>query len=93
MVTLGSILAIWVWGFVSHWALATGLEVVVVCCVCFVQCFFAGRELIGIWQSPSNLSRLLRNQRLTPANTDGSLKRKRVTHSGSHLPDATMKYL
>ncbi len=34
-----------------HWALATGLEVMVVGCWCFVQCLFAGRESY----SPSTL--------------------------------------
>ena len=33
---------------VSHWALATGLEVVVVGCLWIVQCLFASRESFGI---------------------------------------------
>ena len=35
-------------GFCEPLALATGLEVVVVVCLWFIQCLFAGRESYGI---------------------------------------------
>ena len=57
-------------------ALATGLEVVVIGCLWFVQCLFAGRE--SFWRL--TISEQVNSSASKPAvNADGSLKRKPIT--------------